>query len=145
MSDSPPEVEGTDSTEQADERAAQTPRPRLQSVKEGAAPARVSAAEERKGGRGLVWLLGLALLVCVVLMVMQARENSALEARVDALDAELAVAGEALSSAEATITRFELRMDEVRGSVGDLLARMATLQELVDRDPKADAAGAPAE
>ena len=77
------------------------------------------------------------------MLLWQLQQGRALEAQVEALGTELAEISQALGAARATITRYELRMDEVRGSVGELLTRVGALQELVDGDPTAQAPGAP--
>ena len=132
MSDRPEEVQGV----------TESSHPHLRAVDEEQAQ---EAGVERysRADRRRLWLLAAAFFITAVLLVLQVQKSGELSAQVENLGSKLSATRGELAGANATITRYELRMDEVRGSVGALLSRVGALQELVDRDPAADPPGVP--
>ncbi len=111
-------------------------RAHLQAVVDGqfreppeAAPERGERAPQSRRG---TWLLGLALLAGCLMLLVQLLHSWKLEAQVEALASELSATGAALATAQATIGGYERRLDELRGSVGELVTRVGALKTLVD-------------
>lgn len=89
------------------------------------APART----EEKRRRGVPWwVVAVVAVAGLVLFVTQYQRAQRLDARVQGLQAELAVAGEQLAA-------YQSHLTTVRGSVGELSDRVAGLKTLVDMDP----------
>ncbi len=90
------------------------------------------------GSSRLVFVVAaIALLVVGLALANQSRKAAALAARVAELEAELA-------RAEAVVGAYQVRFEQVRGEVNDLLTQVGALSNLVERDVlPADASGAP--
>jgi hypothetical protein len=105
-------------------------RPKLEVVPGGSgAPEPAPEPQRARGGRWLVWLLGILLVLAAIGLGIESRRASELSGRVERLSAELAVTQAALSA-------HRSHLDEVRASV-------AQLQALVERDPLASPPEAP--
>ncbi len=99
-----------------------TPEAAGETALEGSTPSRPRAPWIVAG------VLGLALVVCAVLLGRQASTTRALEARVEALST-------ALAGAEAEIGARRLHLDAVRDEVQRVQTGLETLAELVGREP----------
>ena len=123
--------------------------PRLQAVGEDGedtgfrdASASVSADDDESSPRTastIIAVLCLALIVCAFLMFTQARQTGQLQDEILRMSEQLAAAEGAVASAQAEVALHEARLAQVRGSVGDLSARLAALRELVGSDLRAPA------
>jgi hypothetical protein len=88
-----------------------------------------------RGERGRLFAVVLALVVLLVglLAAQQYRRAESLAARVESLGSELA-------SARSQLAGYQSHLQEVRGGVADVGARMDALRALVERDPMPPAA-----
>ena len=105
-------------------------RPKLEVVPgggESAEPAPAPAAP--RGGRRLIWLLGVLLVLAVIGLGIESRRAAELSGRVERLSAEL-------GATQAALRAHRSHLDEVRASV-------AELQALVERDPVSPPSEAP--
>jgi hypothetical protein len=97
-------------------------RPKLEVLPGGGGSAEPAPAPEApRGGRRLVWLLGVLLALAVIGLGIESRRAAELSGRVERLSAELAVT-------QAALRAHRSHLDEIRSSV-------AELQMLVERDP----------
>jgi hypothetical protein len=97
-------------------------RPKLEVVPGGGGSAE-PAPPSPWGGRRLIWLLGILLVLAVVGLGIESRRAAELSGRVERLSAELGVT-------QAALRAHRSHLDDVRASV-------AELQLLVERDPVA--------
>jgi hypothetical protein len=97
-------------------------RPRLEVVPGGGGAAEPAPAPGAPwGGRRLIWLLGVLLVLAVIGLGIESRRAAELSGRVERLSAEL-------GASQAALRAHRSHLEEVRASV-------AELQALVERDP----------
>ena len=80
--------------------------------------------------RALYWLIAAVLVTAIAGLGVQSRRVAELSGQVESLKAELI-------SAQAALAAYEVRIDEIRTSVGGLQYQLDALDELVSRDPLA--------
>ena len=99
-------------------------RPKLEIVPGGGGSAEPAPAPPApSGGRRLIWLLGILLVLALVGLGIESRRAAELSGRVERLSAELGVT-------QAALRAHRSHLEDVRASV-------AELQMLVERDPVA--------
>ena len=82
------------------------------------------SGEDGRLGRRLLWVLGVALALCVLLLISQLERAGQLEQEVESLHTELAASVQALEA-------HRERMEQVRDRVDQLAAGVVELQTLV--------------
>jgi len=83
---------------------------------------------ERRHSGVLLWALGIALAVVVMLFAAQLQRSSQLADQVGALESEL-------EASRAALAAYESHLGEVRNRVGGLSAQVRELEALVERGP----------
>jgi hypothetical protein len=107
-------------------------RPRLVAVAETASP---PAANERRGGRRLVWLLAASTLLCAVGWGLARRESNRLTGELEAAQISLARATASLEAIEAQRAEARSRLQALAFEASALAERLTGLEALLASDP----------
>jgi len=105
------------------------PRPRLVAVEPAPESARLTP---RTNPSAAFWILAVLVFVCAIAAAHQTQRVADLNGEVAALTGELA-------AAHGQLAAYEGRLVEIRGAVTDLQNQLGALDELVRRDPTAEA------
>ena len=97
-----------------------------------------SEPQREPRGRIFMWLFAVA----VVLLLLALYGMSAQTRRVEALSGQVEGLEVQLSAANVQLRNYDMQLELVRKSVGDVLQQMSILQELVNTDPMAPSAPA---
>jgi uncharacterized coiled-coil protein SlyX len=107
------------------------PRPRLVAV-EPVSSTPEPSVEQRGGVRPAFWVLAALAFVCALAAAYQTQHVAELNGKVAVLNGEL-------TSARTQLDAYRGRLVEIRGAVAHLQNQLGELDELVGRDPLADA------
>ena len=114
------------------------PRPKLVAV--GSVSAVPEAPPDRSSGiRVAFWVLVAMVLAAALAAAFQTRRVAELTTEVTTLSAKVTTLTGELATARGNVDAYHGRLVEIRGAVTTLQAQLGELDELVERDPLADA------